>query len=112
MSIFLSLSRLALAAAVAVLIVWSFLGLHFDLTHFGTGLQRGGEYVGKMFPRHAPDWRYDRALLGTLWPQFLTTIQMAIVGTTLGAALAFPVSFVAAPPAAFRAPSAQLLRPI
>jgi len=96
MSIFLSLSRLALAAAVAVLIVWSFLGLHFDLTHFGTGLQQGGEYVGKMFPRHAPDWRYDRALLGTLWPQFLTTIQMAIVGTTLGAALAFPVSFVAA----------------
>jgi phosphonate transport system permease protein len=90
------LGRLTLGALVVALVVWAFLGLQFDFTHFGTGVRAGGEYIGRMFPRKRADWRYDLDLVRDLWAPFLTTVQMALVGTTLGALLAFPVSFVAA----------------
>jgi phosphonate transport system permease protein len=88
--------RAALAVLALGLIVWSFVGLHFDFTHFGTGVARGAEYVGSMFPRTRVDWRLDLNVLRNVGQPFAETIQMAIVGTTLGAILAFPVSFLAA----------------
>lgn len=78
------------------LIVWSFWGLGFDFTHFGTGLQVSASYIGQMFPHTHADWRYDFNLRHNLLGPLATTIQMAIAGTTLGAVLAFPVSFLAA----------------
>ena len=49
-----------------------------------------------MFPHNHADWQYDLKLVPNIVAPLLTTIQMAVVGTTLGALLAFPVSFVAA----------------
>jgi phosphonate transport system permease protein len=82
--------------AAAALIIWSFWGLGFDFTHLSTGLQVSAGYVGQMFPRSRADWRYDLGLRRDLWIPLLTTIQMAVAGTSLGAITAFPVSFLAA----------------
>lgn len=95
-SYIVALGRAALILFALWLIVWSFAGLHFDFTHFGTGLQRGAEYVGSMFPRKSADWRMGWDIVRGLGQAFAETIQMAVVGTTLGAILAFPVSFLAA----------------
>lgn len=78
------------------LIVWSFLGLQFDFSHLSTGIQRQSEQLGHLFPRTKADWHYDLNIGRDLWTPFLTTIQMAVVGTTSGALLAFPISFLAA----------------
>lgn len=80
----------------AALIVWSFVGLQFDFSHLGTGIERQSAQLAHLFPRSRADWRYDLSVGKDLWGPFLTTIQMAVVGTTVGAFLAFPVSFLAA----------------
>jgi phosphonate transport system permease protein len=80
----------------ALVIVWSFWGLGFDFTHFGTGIQVSASYVAQMFPRSHADWRYDLSLRHSLLDPLQATIQMAVAGTFLGAVLAFPVSFLAA----------------
>ena len=91
--LFLRLFGLALVLA---LIVWSFAGLGFDFTHFGTGLGVSLSYMGQMFPRTQADWHYDLSLRADLAQPLAATIQMAVAGTTLGAALAVLISFVAA----------------
>ncbi len=90
------LVRLVLIAAFIALIVWSFIGLQFDLTHFGTGVKSGAAYLGQMIPHHRADWHYDLQAWHDLVEPSIQTIQIAIVGTVLGAIMAFPVSFVAA----------------
>ena len=90
------LLRLAGIALVLALIVWSFAGLGFDFTHFGTGVRVSAAYITQMFPRTQADWQYDLSLRHDLGQPLATTIQMAVAGTTLGAALAFPFSFLAA----------------
>lgn len=95
-AIVVTMGRIALAAFTVWLIIWAFVGLHFDFTHFGTGVQRGAEYVGEMFPRSRVDWKYDLGLGRNIGEPLAETIQMAIVGTVIGAVLAFPVSFIAA----------------
>jgi phosphonate transport system permease protein len=102
--------RYALIAVVAVLILWSFVGLRFDFSHTATGVQRAGEFLGAMFPHGKADWSYDRALLETLWPKFLDTVQMAIAGTAFGAMLAFPVSFLAARTGSIPRPISNLVK--
>jgi phosphonate transport system permease protein len=102
--------RVLLFAALVSLIVWSFVGLQFDFTHFGTGLGAGAHYVGRMFPQKRIDWHYDLSLLQDLWDPFLTTVQMAVVGTTLGAILAFPVSFLAARTGSIPKPVSALVK--
>ena len=77
-------------------IVWSFRGLQFDFSHLATGIQRQSDQLRHLFPHTRADWRYDLSVGRDLWQPFLTTIQMAVVGTTVGALLAFPVSFLAA----------------
>lgn len=95
-SILVVAGRVALAAFTIWVIIWAFVGLHFDFTHFGTGVQRGAEYVDEMFPRSRIDWKYDLGLGQSLGEPLAETMQMAIVGTVIGAILAFPVSFIAA----------------
>ena len=94
--ILVMIGRLALSVFIIWLIAWSFIGLRFDFTHFGTGIQRGAEYVGSMFPKTHVDWTADWASVRGLGEPLAETIQMAVVGTTVGALLAFPVSFLAA----------------
>ncbi len=91
-----TLLRLLGLALVLALIVWSFAGLQFDFSHFGTGLGVSLSYVAQMVPRSRADWRYDLSLRHDLAEPLATTIQMAVAGTTLGAVLAFPISFLAA----------------
>lgn len=106
----LALGRALLLLFAFALVVWSFIGLQFDFTHFRTGVGAGADYVGRMFPHKRADWRYDLALGRDLWAPFLTTVQMAVVGTTLGALLAFPVSFVAARTGSIPRPLSALLK--
>ncbi len=91
-------------------IVWAFVGLQFDFSHLGVGIQRQSEQLKHLFPHTHADWRYDLKLLPDLWEPLVTTIQMAIVGTTVGALLAFPVSFLAARTGSVPRPLSALLK--
>lgn len=53
------------------------------------GIPEMGKFIAKMFP---PDWDYLRVAVKPM----IETIQMAILGTTFGAILALPISFLAA----------------
>ena len=102
--------RVVLTLAAIALIVWSFIGLHFDFTHFRTGVGAGTAYVGRMFPHRRVDWHYDVNALQDLWTPFLTTVQMAVVGTVLGGLLAFPLSFLAARTGSVPRPVSALIK--
>ena len=102
--------RLLLTAAAIALIVWSFIGLQFDFTHFQTGVGAGVNYVGRMFPHKRADWHYDLGVVRDLWAPFLTTVQMAVVGTVLGGLLAFPMSFLAARTGSIPRPVSALIK--
>ena len=104
-----ALNILGGVVAVAV-IVWAFVGLQFDFSHLGVGIQRQSEQLKHLFPHTHADWRYDLKLLPDLWEPLVTTIQMAIVGTTVGALLAFPVSFLAARTGSVPRPLSALLK--
>lgn len=104
-----ALNILGLLAAVG-LVAWSFIGLQFDFSHLGIGVQRQSEQLKHLFPHTRADWHYDLKLLPDLWEPLITTIQMAIVGTTVGALLAFPVSFLAARTGAVPRPLSALLK--
>ncbi len=102
--------RVLLTVAAIALIVWSFVGLQFDFTHFQTGVGAGANYVGRMFPHKQADWNYDLDILKDLWAPFLTTVQMAVVGTVLGGLLAFPASFLAARTGSIPRPVSALIK--
>lgn len=87
--------KASLGAALLALIIWSFVNLNLDLSPAMKGI-KGLSFVLKMFPQRPADWRYDLELRSQLWDPFLDTIQMAVVGTVLGALLALPFSFLAA----------------
>ncbi|MFC5407008.1 phosphonate ABC transporter, permease protein PhnE [Cohnella soli] len=53
------------------------------------GIPEIGKFIAKMFP---PDWSYIRIVVKPM----IETVQMAILGTTFGALLALPISFLAA----------------
>lgn len=53
------------------------------------GIPEMGKFIAKMFP---PDWDYIQVVIKPM----IETVQMAILGTTFGALLAFPVTFLAA----------------
>lgn len=92
------------------LVIWSFVGLQFDFSHLGIGIQRQSEQLRHLFPHTRADWHYDLKLLPDLWEPLITTIQMAIVGTTVGALLALPVSFLVARTGAVPRPLSALLK--
>ncbi|MEN5072573.1 phosphonate ABC transporter, permease protein PhnE [Isoptericola cucumis] len=73
----------------AILLVWSFVGAEFDFAKLGEGAANMGEFLSRMFP---PTW--DK--LDVIVELLVETLQMAIVGTVLGAVLSLIVAFGAA----------------
>lgn len=74
---------------VVVLMVWSFVGAEFDFAKLGEGATNMGDFLLRLFP---PTW--DK--LPTIVELLIETLQMAIVGTALGAVLSLVVAFGAA----------------
>ena len=73
----------------ALLLVWSFTGAGFDVGKLGEGAVNMGAFLSRLFP---PTW--DK--FGTIAELLVETLQMAIVGTVLGAVLSLVVAFGAA----------------
>ncbi|MDR3710296.1 MAG: phosphonate ABC transporter, permease protein PhnE [Capsulimonadaceae bacterium] len=96
-----------LTGAIAV---WAFHGLQFNFSHLSTGIARQSSQLVHLFPLNRGDWFYDLALMRTLWDPLQATMQMAIVGTVVGALLAFPVSFAAARTGYFPRPISNLVK--
>ena len=85
------------AVAALALTIWAFAGLQFDFSHLsGDAMKREGEQLSRIFPHTHADWRYDLNLARDLWDPLVTTLQMAVIGTVVGALAAFPISFLAA----------------
>ncbi|MDF2920606.1 MAG: phnE, partial [Microbacterium sp.] len=74
---------------VALLLVWSFVGAEFNFGKLGEGAINMGDFLARLFP---PTW--DK--FGTIVELLIETLQMAIVGTALGAVLSLIVAFGAA----------------
>lgn len=83
-------ARFTTGVVVAVaLFAWSAIGAEFNFVKLGEGLANMAEFLARMFP---PSW--DK--LGTIVRLLVETLQMAIVGTVLGAVLSLVVAFGAA----------------
>lgn len=72
-----------------IVLIWSFWGAEFNFTKLGEGTLNMGEFLSRLFP---PDF----SKFGTIGALLIETIQMAIVGTVLGALLSVLVAFAAA----------------
>lgn len=83
-------TRFLLGIPVAILVlIWSAGGVGFDFVKLGEGAMNMGEFISRLFP---PDFSKIDVILKLL----LETLQMAIVGTVLGAVLSLFVAFAAA----------------
>jgi len=80
---------------ILALVVWSFATIQIDLTHLRAGLRAAG-FIADMFPHNRADLHHAWDLRTMLLEPFEQTIQMAVVGTVIGALLALPFSFFAA----------------
>ncbi|CAG7656508.1 phosphonate ABC transporter, permease protein PhnE [Paenibacillus allorhizosphaerae] len=79
-----------LTVIILILLLWgSAYKTDATLTSLITGTPEMGKLIVEMFP---PDWSY----FDVIWKPMLETIQMAVIGTTLGAILAIPISLFAA----------------
>lgn len=85
---------IVLALVVAV-VTWAFATLDFDLSHLRAGLS-SLQIFENLFPRSSANLRHDWSLRTAFWIPFQETVQMAIVGTLVGAFAALPFSFLAA----------------
>jgi len=80
-------ARFMLGVPIAIiLLVWSFVGAEFDFAKLGEGAVNMGEFLSRMFP---PTWDKFDVIVDLL----IETLQMAIVGTVLGAVLSLVVAF-------------------
>ncbi|MCD9024897.1 phosphonate ABC transporter, permease protein PhnE [Cohnella silvisoli] len=76
--------------ALLIALVWlSAWETEVDINELIDGIPEMGKFIAKMFP---PDWDY----IGVVIKPMVETVQMAILGTTFGAIVAFPISFLAA----------------
>jgi phosphonate transport system permease protein len=83
-------TRFLLGIPVAVVVLlWSFQGAEFNFVKLGEGAVNMTEFLGRLFPPDFSD-------LGTIVALLIETLQMAIVGTVLGAVLSLVVAFGAA----------------
>jgi phosphonate transport system permease protein len=72
-----------------IVLLWSFNGAEFNFGKLGDGAVNMGEFVARLFP---PDFsKFDKIV-----ELLIETLQMAIVGTVLGAVLSLFVAFAAA----------------
>ncbi|WP_442603138.1 phosphonate ABC transporter, permease protein PhnE [Paenibacillus sp. KN14-4R] len=80
----------ALTTLLIVVLVWASANqTGATWTQLVTGLPEMGKLIVEMFP---PDWSY----IDTIWGPMMETVQMAVIGTTIGAILAVPISLLAA----------------
>ena len=82
-------ARFLLGIPVAVVVLlWSFAGAEFNFAKLGDGAINMGEFLSRLFP---PDF----SKFGTIFSLLIETLQMAIVGTVLGAVLSLFMAFAA-----------------
>ncbi|WP_282857261.1 phosphonate ABC transporter, permease protein PhnE [Pseudoclavibacter helvolus] len=82
-------ARFMLGIPVAVIVLlWSFAGAEFNFAKLGDGAINMGEFLSRLFP---PDF----SKFGTIFSLLIETLQMAIVGTVLGAVLSLFMAFAA-----------------
>lgn len=79
---------IGVVAAVAIFL-WSADGAQFDFLKLGEGAVNMGDFISRMFP---PDF----SKIGLILLLLIETLQMAIVGTVLGAGLSLIIAFGAA----------------
>jgi phosphonate transport system permease protein len=84
-----ALKLLLVALALAALHLWAWRGVEMDLGAILDGLPHMRDFLGRMVP---PDW----SVVGTVKGAVAETLQIAIIGTSAGVALAFPLGFLAA----------------
>lgn len=84
-----SASRFLWPTALLLILWWALRGSEFEASRLIEGLQRSRDYFTQMFPP-------DLSELPKAWKALVVTLQMAIVGTFVGAAAALPMSFLAA----------------
>lgn len=77
------------AVVVGVLMLWASVGIVPKVGTVVNGLSNATDYVTRSWP---PDW----SVLPTLRGPVVETLQMGVLGVTLGAMIATPLSFLAA----------------
>jgi len=78
-----------LAMLIGLLYVWAWRGMEFDLGRLARSFPHAWDFVTRMVP---PDW----SVSGTAVTALAETIQMALLGTTFGALISFPLAVMAA----------------
>jgi phosphonate transport system permease protein len=79
----------AIAATLLALHVWAWRGAEMDFSAIATGLPHMADFLSRMVP---PDWSVVQTVQGAV----IETLQIAIIGTSAGIVLAFPLGFLAA----------------
>ena len=79
----------AAALLLIALHVWAWRGVEMDLGTIAAGAPHMVDFLTRMLP---PDW----SVVGTVRVAVAETLQTAIIGTSLGIILAFPLGFLAA----------------
>jgi len=74
---------------IVVIYYWAISGTNTSPTNFVQGLPFMADFVSRMFPP-------DLTNLGRFMSKAIETLQMAIVGSSIGALIAFPLSFLGA----------------
>ncbi|MFH1770967.1 MAG: phosphonate ABC transporter, permease protein PhnE [archaeon] len=74
---------------IVVIYYWAITGTETSPSNFAKGIPFMVDFISRMFPP-------DLSNLGTFLLKALETLQMAIIGSTLGAIIALPLSFLAA----------------
>ena len=75
--------------AVVLVYYWAVRGTEMSFSMFINGFPHMVDYVGRMFP---PDF----TILPLVGEKIIETLQIAIMGTTIGVIMAFPISFLGA----------------
>jgi phosphonate transport system permease protein len=85
-----------LLAVGAVVVLLATIGIFRDAPNPAQALENAGQLAAGMLPLTAEAWRsvpWDRLL-----PALVDTLQMALVGTAIGAAVSFPLALLAGTP--------------
>ena len=84
-----SLARTAVPLGIVLLVAWAWAETGFDPAGLGIGLPRLGDFLARMVPP-------DLTIASVVFRAMLETVQIAVLGTALGAALAVGFGLLAA----------------
>jgi phosphonate transport system permease protein len=79
----------AVIAAAAALYIWALRGTEFQWTKVAQSVPHAWDFLQRMMP---PDW----SVRGNAFAALVETVQMALLGTTLGALVSLPLGVMAA----------------